>query len=71
MIPADAVVRVDGVEGVFVLERDVARFRPVALAAGAGRRRIVERGVAEGERVVLSPPARLADGDRVLVQGGT
>jgi RND family efflux transporter MFP subunit len=71
MIPSDAVVRVDGVEGVFVLERDVARFRPVTLAAGAGRRRVVERGVAEGERVVLSPPARLADGDRVLIQGGT
>jgi RND family efflux transporter MFP subunit len=70
LVPAEAVVRADGDDGVFVVERDQARWRPVTLAPGGGRRRVVEQGVEEGERVVLDPPARLADGDRVRVIGG-
>ena len=43
----------------------------VAVGARNGRRAVVETGVEEGERVVLAPPARLADGDRVQVTGGS
>jgi len=68
LIPADCVVRQDGRDGVFVLERDVARWRPVSL----GRRRsgsvVVETGLEDGERVVTTPPASLSDGDRVLLE---
>lgn len=71
LVPSEALVRIDGRDGVFVLERDVARFRAVAVGAKSGRRAVVETGVEEGERVVLAPPARLADGDRVQVTGGS
>ncbi|MEM7305650.1 MAG: efflux RND transporter periplasmic adaptor subunit [Planctomycetota bacterium] len=70
LVPSEALVKIDGREGVFVLERDVARFREVTLGTRTSRRSVVEGGLEEGERVVLDPPARLADGDRVQVEGG-
>ena len=66
-VPGDALVTVEGQASVFVLERDVARLRAVVVAGQRGRSTILERGLEEGERVILSPPDRLADGDRVLV----
>jgi len=70
MIDKDAIVRVDGVQGAFVLERDVVSFRELDLGEDSGRRRVVNGGVTVGERVVLNPPARLADGDRVQANTG-
>jgi RND family efflux transporter MFP subunit len=69
LVPEEAVVRVGGEDGVFVLERDVVRFRPVTLAGTSGRRVEATSGIKEGERVVLDPPARLSDGDRVRIKG--
>ena len=69
LVPAEAVVRVGGEDGVFVLERDVVRFQAVTLAGTSGRRVEATSGVKEGERVVLDPPARLSDGDRVRIKG--
>ena len=70
LIPEDCVVRIDGRSGVFVLERDVARFRPVEIAKNGrrGGRVAVQSGLEVDERIVKSPAATLADGDRVLVK---
>ncbi|MEZ6016207.1 MAG: HlyD family efflux transporter periplasmic adaptor subunit [Planctomycetota bacterium] len=72
MVPATALVERNGVRGVFVVDGDVARFRAVTAGAPNGRRVALEEGPAgagldEGERVIASPPAGLADGDRVRV----
>ena len=69
LVPAKAVVRVEGEDGVFVVERDEVRFQPVTLGGPSGTRIEVKTGVQEGERVVVDPPARLATGDRVRIQG--
>jgi len=65
LVPADSVVRIGGRSGVFVLERDVAVFREVETGPQRGSRVLIERGLEEGERLVLDPPTSLADGDRV------
>ena len=62
-------VRVGGADGVFVVERDVVRVQALTLGGTTGRRVEATSGIKEGERVVLDPPARLADGDRVRIKG--
>ncbi len=64
-VPEVAVVRTDGVDSVFVVERDVARLRPVVVAERFAGRATLESGVREGDLVIVGPPARLADGQRV------
>ncbi len=68
LVPIDAVVVIDGRDGVFVLERDVARFRPVERGAERSGRVAIDSGLSDGERIVLSPPGTLVDGDRVRVE---
>ena len=68
LIPEDAVVRGESETAVFVLERDVARLRRVALGGRRSDRVIVESGLEENETVIRSPPASLEDGDRVRRQ---
>ena len=63
LVPASALV--DG--HVFVLAGERVERRAVREAGGGDPRRLLE-GVRVGERVVLSPPADLADGDAVSVQ---
>ncbi len=69
LVPSTALVERDGVQGVFVVEGDTARFRRVTPGATVGRRRALEdpSEVAEGDRVVSAPTASLADGGRVRV----
>jgi RND family efflux transporter MFP subunit len=69
LVPAGAIVKSGGATSVFVLERD--RVRVVAVAAGEERsgRVLVSKGLSGQERVVVDPPPRLADGDRVRVKG--
>lgn len=69
LLARSAVVPIEGRPHVFVLERDVARLRPVVLGAERSGRVVVEQGLASGERVIDAPPADLADGDRVRVGG--
>src|SRR5262245_11168759 len=71
LVPAPA-VRVEGGGGVvFVLAGDKVQRRVVKLGGTVGADRQVLSGLAEGERVVLSPPASVGDGDAVrLTQGG-
>ena len=69
LVPSDALVKVDGREGVFVLERGVASFVAIGLGERRGGQVIVRAGLSGGERVVLSPPNELGDGDRVREEG--
>jgi RND family efflux transporter MFP subunit len=68
LVPEDATVREADRTGVFVLERDVVRFREVRLGPRRGGRVVVESGLSEGDRIVLAPPASLSDGDRVRIK---
>jgi hypothetical protein len=64
-IPSEALVRIDGADQVFVLERDTVRLRKLTLGEERAGRRVVSRGLSEGETIVLGPPPTLKDGQRV------
>lgn len=68
-VPTSAIVKIAGQSGVFVVERDSVRFAPVTLGDERAGRVVVQSGITEGESVVTAPPARLKDGDRVIVKG--
>ena len=68
LISTDHVVRVDGADGVFMLERDVVHWRPVRLGAERSGRVVVESGLESGDQIVASPPVSLSDGDRVQLE---
>jgi len=71
LLPVECVVRGPEGVGVFVVERDVVRWRSVELGEGdaGGSRTIVRSGLEGGELVVQDPPSSLGDGDRVRVAG--
>lgn len=69
LLAKSAVIPIEGRAHVFVLERDVARLRPVVLGAERSGRVVIEQGLTSGERVIDAPPADLGDGDRVRVGG--
>ncbi|MHC4451989.1 MAG: efflux RND transporter periplasmic adaptor subunit, partial [Planctomycetota bacterium] len=52
LIPDDCVTKIDGRTGVFALERDVVRWRPVRLGERRGGRVVVESGLQGGEDLV-------------------
>jgi len=66
-VPASAVFRRGGLQGVFVIAEGRASLRYVAAGASQAGRTEIRSGVAEGERVALDP-APLADGVRVSEQ---
>lgn len=66
LVPAAAVVTDSGVSRVFVLGKDRVSERIVALGERYGDAVEVRTGVAAGERVVVTPDRRLADGLEVL-----
>jgi RND family efflux transporter MFP subunit len=69
LVPEAAVVVVGGRSGVFLLERDVARFQKLEIGERKNTRVEVKSGLRAGQRIVLDPPPSLQDGDRVLVAG--
>lgn len=69
-VPTNAVVKIGGQSGVFVVERDTVRFAQVSIGEERAGRVVVQTGLSEGQVVVVDPPARLKDGDRVIVKGG-
>src|SRR5262245_11771836 len=71
LVPAQA-IRVEGKAGVvFVVGDGKVQRRVVTLGQSMGAERQVLSGLVEGDRVVLSPPASLGDGDAVrLAPGG-
>jgi len=68
LVPQEVLVRVDGVRGAFVVERDVVRFTPISTSTKRGGRVAVDEGLTADQRVVLSPPPALRDGDRVRLR---
>ena len=65
LVPAGA-IRTDGGQAVvFVYANDRVERRAVTLGAESGGQRQVLSGIRDGERVVISPPTSLGDGDRV------
>lgn len=68
LVPRSA-IRVDGDNTVaFVVRGDVVERRAVRTAGVDGDRVEVQAGLQAGDRVVLNPPAEMADGVRVTVQ---
>jgi RND family efflux transporter MFP subunit len=65
LVPQEALVRIDGVDQVFVLERDTVRLRRVTLGEDRAGRRVVSQGLSDGETIVLGAPPTLRDGQRV------
>ena len=53
---------------VFAVEGNRARLRPVSVVARSGGSAALDRGVAPGDRVILYPGDRVADGVRVRVE---
>ena len=67
---ASALAASPGHHGVFVIEGGRARLRAVELGARGGSAAWIRRGLAEGERVIVFPPATVADGVRVRERQG-
>lgn len=68
VVQASAVVERAGGAVVYVVDGERVRERTLALGETLGDLRVVTQGLEPGERVVLAPPARMADG--ALVRPG-
>lgn len=67
--PRAAIVRRDGEDVVFTVEQGKVGLRRVTTAGERDGQVVIRDGLYGGERLVLSPPDDLADGDEVRVQG--
>ncbi|MEO6154759.1 MAG: efflux RND transporter periplasmic adaptor subunit, partial [Thermomonas sp.] len=65
LAPADAIVQRGGKDVVYVMDGDQARQRSVKLGRTLGDDREILQGLAGGDRVILEPSDKLADGARV------
>jgi len=70
LVPASAIASEGDHSVAYVLEGERARRRELELGQQFGGNRQVLRGLAAGERVILSPAAGLADGARVRETNG-
>jgi RND family efflux transporter MFP subunit len=66
-VPRAAVVDVDAKRGVFVLDKDIARFTEIEAGMSDGERVEILKGVTDGARVVTMGALAIRDGDRVQV----
>jgi RND family efflux transporter MFP subunit len=69
-VPRNALVDLEGTRGVFVIEQQVAHFRPVRTGLQDGERVQILDGAGEGQRVVTVGAMAVKDGDRVQLPGG-
>jgi RND family efflux transporter MFP subunit len=71
VVPANALVDVDGKRGVFLpsAEGDIARFQPVEVGIMDQERVEVTSGLSEQDRVVTTGAAALREGDRIILPG--
>jgi RND family efflux transporter MFP subunit len=70
LVPAAAIVQRDGHAIVFVVSGEIAQQHTVTPAASSqGDPRLLSTGVQVGDTVVVSPPAELQDGMRVVATG--
>jgi RND family efflux transporter MFP subunit len=69
LVPKNAVRSAEGASVVFVINgSEHVERRAVSVGAEQGERVEIVSGLAAGERIVISPPAELTDGDRVRVR---
>ena len=68
-VPAKAVVERNGGKAVFVVTDEAARLTPVKTGQTLGDMLEIVDGLKSGERVALSPPDALKDGDSVAAAG--
>ena len=68
-IPSSALVRRGQLNLVFTEEGGVARMRVVQVADEAGTSTRIRAGLADGDRVIVDPPADLLDGRPVVASG--
>jgi RND family efflux transporter MFP subunit len=68
LIPSDAVRRDDGQSVVFVVAGDAVERRAVSLGRTQGSEVEIIAGLVAGERVIVSGPEELQDGQRVHIQ---
>lgn len=68
VVPIEALVEKDEGKSVWVIKDGVARSIPVKSGSSDGITIEIKSGVAEGDQVVLNPPAQLQDGSKVRVQ---
>ena len=68
LMPAEALVTLEGQRGVFVLERDQVRFQSITTGETRSGRLVVTSGLSGAERVVVSPASSLTDGARVRLK---
>ena len=71
VIPAEALIRRGQLSFVFVASSDAhARLRAVSIGESGTAGVEVLDGLADGETVLINPPAALTDGTRITVSGG-
>jgi RND family efflux transporter MFP subunit len=66
-VPRAAIVDIAGKRGVFMLDRDVAKFREVSTGMSDGDHVEVVNGLTDGARVVTTGALASRDGDHVLL----
>jgi HlyD family secretion protein len=64
-VPEQAIVRDEGRDKIWRVERGVARLVLVEVTRRVSGLAHIARGLVEGDEVITDPPARLTDGDRV------
>jgi RND family efflux transporter MFP subunit len=69
-VPGSAILRRGEADAVFVMRDGKAVLTPVTLGETLGDMRAVASGLTAGEKVILSPPAKLRDGDAVALAEG-
>lgn len=69
-IPRSALRRDGDQDIVFVINGERAERRAVSVASTEGEQSVIRAGLSSGEKVVVSPPETLQDGDRVKQKEG-
>ena len=65
VVKADAITQRDGQTVTFKVREGLARLTPVAVGRQLGDVREILNGLQAGDRVILSPPGGLRDGDKI------
>jgi len=69
VVPANALVDVQGTRGVFQPNGETAKFKPVKVGLSDEKLVEVSEGLAEGDRIVTTGAAALREGDKIILPG--
>jgi RND family efflux transporter MFP subunit len=68
IVPSDAIIFNQNGLGIAVVEDGIARIRPVNVVRDFGATVEVNRGIKDGDQVILAPPVDLKDGRKVTIR---